>query len=239
MAHTNRHANAAVQHGFTLIELLVAVSIMAMMAVMGWRALDGMQQATVQTRAHTDTVLTLEAGLAQWGTDLDALVELPQTSAIDWDGRAMRLTRRSGTDPAEGVTVVAWTRGNRNGADQWLRWQSAPARTRQDWQGAWSAAALWAQSPSDAAKQREVQISPLAQWQIYYYRGGTWSNPLSSSAEAPGSATAGDASAALAGATSAALPDGVRLVLTLAAPHPYAGTLTRDWARPTGARSTP
>ena len=231
MAHTSRHAKGAVQHGFTLIELLVAVSIMAMMAVMGWRALDGMQQATVQTRAHTDTVLTLEAGLAQWGTDMDALMELPQTSAIDWDGRAMRLTRRSGTDRAEGVTVVAWTRGERNGSDQWLRWQSAPARTRQEWQGAWSAAALWAQSPSDAAKQREVQISPLAQWQIYYHRGGTWSNPLSSSAEASGTATAG--------ATLAALPDGVRLVLTLPAPHPYAGTLTRDWARPTGARNTP
>ncbi|MEY3446347.1 MAG: hypothetical protein RIR45_1102 [Pseudomonadota bacterium] len=233
MAHTSRHAKGAVQHGFTLIELLVAVSIMAMMAVMGWRALDGMQQATVQTRAHTDTVLTLEAGLAQWGTDMDALMELPQTSAIDWDGRAMRLTRRSGTDPAAGVTVVAWTRGERNGSDQWLRWQSAPARTRQDWQSAWSAAALWAQSPSDAAKQREVPISPLAQWQIYYHRGGTWSNPLSSSAESPGSATAN------AGDASAELPDGVRLVLTLPAPHPYAGTLTIDWARPTGVRSTP
>jgi general secretion pathway protein J len=233
MAHTSRHAKGAVQHGFTLIELLVAVSIMAMMAVMGWRALDGMQQATVQTRAHTDTVLTLEAGLAQWGTDMDALMELPQTSAIDWDGRAMRLTRRSGTDRAEGVTVVAWTRGERNGSDQWLRWQSAPARTRQEWQSAWSAAALWAQSPSDVAKQREVQISPLAQWQIYYHRGGTWSNPLSSSAESPGSATAN------AGDASAELPDGVRLVLTLPAPHPYAGTLTIDWARPTGVRSTP
>lgn len=220
--------------GFTLIELLVAVSIMAMMAVMGWRALDGMQQATVQTRIQTDHVLTLEAGLAQWGTDLDALMELPQTSAIDWDGRAMRLTRRSGTDPTEGVTVVAWTRGNRDGADQWLRWQSAPVRARQDWEAAWSAAAVWAQSPSDAAKQREVRIAPLTQWQIYYFRGGAWSNPLSSSGDAASTATP----AAPATAPDA-LPDGVRLVLTLPSPHPYAGTLTREWARPTGARSTP
>ncbi|MFZ3220942.1 MAG: prepilin-type N-terminal cleavage/methylation domain-containing protein, partial [Rhodoferax sp.] len=91
------------QGGFTLIELLVAVGIMALMAVMGWRALDGMQDANARTRDHADAVLALEAGLAQWGTDLDALLELPQTPAIDWDGRVLRITRRPGGDASEGV----------------------------------------------------------------------------------------------------------------------------------------
>lgn len=221
------------QRGFTLIELLVAISIMAVMAVMGWRALAGMQQATTQSRAHTDAVLTLEAGLAQWSTDLDALAELPFTTAVDWDGRALRITRSHSADPGEGVLVVAWTRGTRDGAAQWLRWQSAPVRGRQEWQQAWAAAAAWAQSPSDAAKQREVAIAPLAQWQIYYYRGGAWSNPLSSSG-APNASTNPNNTPA-----PTSTPDGVRLVLTLPSPHPLAGTLNRDWARPTAGSATP
>jgi general secretion pathway protein J len=218
-----RHAR-----GFTLIELLVAVSIMALMTVMGWRALDGMVQAAGQTRTHTDAVLTLEAGLAQWVADLDALIELPHTTAIDWDGRALRVTRRHSADPSEGVLVVAWSRGAREGADPWLRWQSAPVRSRADWQNAWDNAAQWAQSPSDLARQQEVAIAPLTQWQVYFFRGGAWSNPLSSA----GSAAAPDASLTT-------VPDGVRLVMETPAPHPLAGRITRDWARPTLAGSTP
>lgn len=227
---THSRTSVPAQSGFTLIELLVAVGILALMTVMGWRALDGMQDANARTRDHADAVLALEAGLAQWGTDLDALMELPQTPAIDWDGRVLRITRRPSGDATEGVLVVAWTRANRDGVDQWLRWQSTPARTRADWQTVWQAAAQWAQSPGDTARQREVALVPLAQWQLYYSRDGAWSNPLSS-AGAPG-----------AGATPAGhapVPDGVRLVLQLPATHPLAGTLTRDWVRPTLSSSAP
>lgn len=214
------------QKGFTLIELLVAISVMALMAVMGWQALAGMQQATTQTRTHTDAVLTLEAGLAQWGTDLDALAERPFTTAMDWDGRALRITRNHSADASEGVLVVAWTLGMRDGATHWLRWQSTPVRSRQEWNQAWAAAAAWAQSPSEAAKRMEVAIAPMAQWQLYYYRGGTWSNPMSSSGETGTN-------------TTPTTPDGVRLVLTVPSPNPLAGTLNRDWARPTSAAVAP
>lgn len=207
------------QRGFTLIELLVAVSIMALMSVMGWRALDGMSRAASVTRTHSEEVLTVEAGLSQWGADLDALTPLPHTTALDWDGRALRITRRHSANTAEGAVVVAWTRSRRDGTDQWLRWQSTPVRTRAEWQDAWASAAQWAQSPSEQARRQEVAITPLAQWQIYYFRGGAWSNPLSSAGNA--------------------LPDGVRLALTLAPPHPLAGTLTRDWARPVVGESAP
>ncbi len=230
MARTRDRVRPQAHQGFTLIELLVAVSIMALMAVMGWRALAGMQQATAQTRSHTDAVLTLEAGLAQWGTDLDALTELPFATAVDWNGLALRITRRHSADPSTGVVVVAWARSDRNGVDQWLRWQSDPVRSRQEWSQAWSAAAVWAQSPSDASKQREVAIAPLAQWQIYYYRGGAWSNPLSSS----GAPDAGNGKPA-----PVTTPEGVRLVLTLPSPHPLAGTLLRDWVRPTTGGPAP
>ena len=116
--------------GFTLIELLVAIGVMALMAVLSWRGLDGMTRAQSQLQQRADGVLTLQAGLAQWAADLDALVQLPQTPALDWDGRGLRITRRSTTAPDSGLLVVAWARRNVDGTGQWLRWQSLPVQTR-------------------------------------------------------------------------------------------------------------
>ena len=51
------------QHGFTLIELLVGISIMALMAVLGWRGLDGMARAQETTRQRADELLLVQAAL--------------------------------------------------------------------------------------------------------------------------------------------------------------------------------
>lgn len=217
------------RRGFTLIELLVALSIMAVMAVLSWRGLDGMTRAQAQVRQHSDEVLTLQAGLAQWGADLDALERQPGLPSLDWDGRALRVVRRSTAQAGEGLTVVAWSRRSIEGVGQWLRWQSPPVTTRSELQLAWKKAALWAQNPSDEDRLREVQIAPLAQWQIFYYRGGAWSNPLSSE----GVGNASPVGGADAGGGFQVLPDGVRLVLQLSAGQAISGQITRDWVTPT------
>lgn len=209
--------------GFTLIELLVAISLMALMAALSWRGLDGMTRAQSQMRKHSDDVLTLQAGLAQWGADLDALATQPNTPSLDWDGRALRLLRASTAAPGEGLRVVAWSRRLIDGTGQWLRWQSPPLTTRGELQLAWQQAALWGQNPSEEARTREVRVAALDQWQIFYFRDNAWSNALSS-AGAPNAAQA---------ATVALIPDGVRLVLTLAPGQAISGRVTRDWARPT------
>ncbi len=209
--------------GFTLVELLVAISLMALMAALSWRGLDGMTRAQAQMRRHSDEVLTLQAGLAQWGADLDALATQPNTPSLDWDGRALRLLRASTAAPGEGLRVVAWSRRLVDGTGQWLRWQSPPVTTRGQLQLAWQQAALWGQNPSDEDRRREVRVVPLDQWEIFYFRDNAWSNPMSS-AGAPGAAQA---------ATTAATPDGVRLVLELSAGQAVQGRITRDWVRPT------
>ena len=220
--------------GFTLIELLVAMGVMALMAMLSWQGLDGMQRAQAQTAQRADDLLTLQAGLNQWGADLDAMVEplkRPEERAaaatappvLDWDGRALRLVRRSATAVADGWLVVAWTRRGNQSTGQWLRWQSPPLKTRGDLQLAWQKAALWAQNPGDEERRHEVSLAPLAQWQIYYYRNNGWSNPLSASP---------DFLSALTNSMNAT-PDGIRLVLTLPPGHSLAGVVTRDWARPT------
>ena len=222
----------ATHRGFTLIELLVALSIMAVMAVMSWRGLDGMTRTQAQVRQYSDEVLTLQAALAQWGADLDALARQPGVPTLDWDGRALRVVRRSGAQPGEGLMVVAWSRRSMAGVGQWLRWQSPPVVTRGELQLVWQKAAQWAQNPSDEDRLREVQIVPLDQWQIFYYRGGAWSNPLSSEGAGNPAAAGGAPAAVPTGDGALAVPDGVRLVLKLSAGQAVSGTLTRDWVTP-------
>jgi general secretion pathway protein J len=237
MAHSPLSARA---RGFTLIELLVAISLMALMAVLSWRGLDGISRAQTQLQQRSDDVQALQATLGQWGADLDALAEQPNTPSLDWDGRAMRILRRGSAGPGEGLHVVAWARRTVDGVGHWLRWQSPEVRTRAALDLAWQKAQLWAQTPSDEDRLREVRTVALDDWQIFYYRGNAWTNPLSSAgtteADAPvasSAATPASAPTTVATATGAdATPDGVRLVLTLSAGQAISGALTRDWVRP-------
>ena len=223
------------QRGFTLVEVLVALVIMAVMAALTWRGIDGMARSQQATREHADQVLALQAGLAQWRADLDAMMVWPTPSAVPntpasavpapqrslaWDGRVLRITRTSAGNAADGLRVVAWARRSTDG--QWLRWQSAPVVSIQSWQAAWDAAARWAEAgaPADPgnANAQAVAIASVQDWQLHYFRGNTWSNPLSSPA---GSSSASDT-----------LPDALRLLLTLAPGQAINGTLTLDWVRP-------
>jgi general secretion pathway protein J len=184
------------QRGFTLVELLVALALMALMAALSWRGLDGMTAAQKRLAQHADAVLTLQTGLAQWGADLDALAQQPNTPSIDWDGRALRLLRRGSQSGTEGLHVVAWSQRRVGDTLYWLRWQSPELTTRAALQTAWNQAARWGQNPSDEDRQREVRITPVLGWQIFFYRGGAWTNPLSSADAAAGAVAApvGDAS---------------------------------------------
>jgi general secretion pathway protein J len=227
------------QRGFTLVELLVAIAVMALLSVMAWRGLDGMQRAQAQTRAHAEQVQVWRAALAQWSADLEASTLLPPVGGIVFDGRVLRITRHypydepadasPAADVASGVAgggsirVVAWGVRGVEGQRQWLRWQSGPLRTRAELQEAWLQAGLWGQNATDELREREVAVAAVDEWQLFYYRNNSWTSPQSSAAGSGTEAPTGQA----------ALPDGVRLVLTLSAGQVFSGTLTRDWVRPT------
>lgn len=218
------------QRGFTLVELLVALSVMAILAVLSWQGLDTMVRTQHQTQQRADDVLALQAGLGQWKADLDAVVDLAGTTPIEWDGRSLRMLRLS-TNPADnGPLVVAWARRNINGQDQWLRWQSPPVQTRAERAQAWEQATLWAQNPGEEQKRREVVVTPMADWRIFFFRDNTWTNPLSSTGNTNTAANANNNAAAQ---LDAAIPRGVRLELSLPAGQAISGNLTIDWVRPT------
>lgn len=223
--------------GFTLVELLVALSVMALLSVLSWRGLDGMTRIQSQTRQRADDILTLQAGLAQWGADLDALAPvtfLRQTpgdrpESLDWNGHVLRMTRFSAAPSDSGLRVVAWTQRGLTGHSRWLRWQSAVLHTQGELLLAWRQAEHWALNPGNEEKTNEIAITPLTQWQIFYFRDEAWTHPLSSD----GQVLRTDRSNPSMSAVHNRVPDGVRLVLTLPTGQALNGTLTRDWVRPT------
>lgn len=219
------------QIGFTLVELLVALVVMALLALLSWRGLDGMTRVQSQTQSHTDGVLALQAGLAQWQTDLDAIslqANVPGVSGLNYDGNVLRLTRRYAEDgdksdkfeKSDSIRVVAWSQRVVEEKTTWLRWQSAPLKTRSELQAAWLQASTWAKEGNEADRKREVAVAAIDKWQMLYYQNDAWVNALSSGGvdSATGTAT---------------VPDGIRLVLTLAQGQALVGSITRDWARPT------
>ena len=212
--------------GFTLVEVLVALGVMALLALMSWRGLDAMVGTQGRLQERADQVRTLQAGLAQWQTDLSRLSAIQGVQSWDWDGKVLRLTRE-GTQAGDGLRVVAWSWRQEGAGGEWLRWQSSALTTQAAWQQAWQNAQLWSQTPTTALRGGEVRIHPLLGWQLFVHRGGNWTNPLSSDATTPGSGN------------TARVPDGVRLVLDLPADTPVSGRLSLDWVRPTlsgGAR---
>ena len=227
--------------GFTLVEVLVAISVMALMTLMAWRGLDGMLRSQRELQSRADQLRTLQAGLAQWQTDLSQLTELSGTPAWHWDGKVLRLTRQAPVFAEAGVQVVAWTwrqDGNRPGGGDWLRWQSPSLRSQGAWQQAWQDAQTWSQSPTEALRRSEVRIYPLGDWQLYVHRGGNWTNPLSSDASVSPSVTTGSATGTPASTANNTpintppVPDGVRLLLELPAATPLPGRISLDWVRP-------
>ncbi|MEY4725453.1 MAG: hypothetical protein RLZ36_80 [Pseudomonadota bacterium] len=214
-----RHA----QRGFTLIELLIAITLMAVLAGLSWRGLDSLMRSRDITQAQVDKTAVLQTVLAQWQADLNAVQPVPNIAdaGVQWDGRTLRLTRRATAWRADGadtgVWVVAWTLRD----NQWLRWQSPPVQTRGALQQAWTHAERWGQNPSSDDAAFETRLMPLDAWQLTYFRGNAWTNPLSS-ADTSGTPQP----------NTPTLPDAIRLQIDLPASTGVRGRITLDWVRP-------
>lgn len=233
-----------------MIELLVAITIMSMLALLSWRSLDGMTRAQAQTQQRADDLLRFQAALGQWTADLDAIVDTQEVSPLSFDGRLLRLTRRDAAESglqSAGIRVVAWTRRNGPlagedglpvtgalaGPGQWARWQSPPILRRDELARAWQRAADWSREAMPiggeaAGADSAIALIGINQWQLFYHRGDTWSNPLSSLG-APTDGTPGG----LRSDSESAVPNGVRVVLSLPTGNSLSGELVRDWVRPT------
>ena len=197
------------QGGFTLVEVLVALLAMAILASLSWQGLDSILRARNGTRAAIDRTVRLSTVLTQWEQDLQAVHDADVVPALAFDGQTVRLTRRVDA----GVALVAWS--VRGGV--WQRW-AGPVQTRSaELQQTWLASFQFLGNEPGHLRL----VDGPASWQVYFHRGGSWTNAQSTGdiVQAPAAA------ASPSPAAREALPDAVRLVITL-----DAGTLTRDIA---------
>lgn len=190
--------------GFTLVEVLVALLIMAVIATMGWQGVDAMSRAREASQRTSERALRLAMIVQQFEADLQAVYDGPTVPGIAFDGATLRIVRRS----PEGVQIVAWSL--RDGV--WRRW-AGPAVTQVDaLQDSWARSAQLL--PEDPAQLR--LLDGVTTWQVYFNRGGAWTNAQSSgdvvvAAAPPASAASG----VVAVPTRIQMPAGVRLVIDL------------------------
>ena len=87
--------------GFTLIELLVAIAILALVAVLGWRGLDGIVRARVALTAQMEQTRGLQLAFAQMQSDAEHLAGtdlLPQRPNLVADADRLTLIRTVSAD---------------------------------------------------------------------------------------------------------------------------------------------
>jgi general secretion pathway protein J len=202
-----------VRTGFTLVEVLVAMMIMAILSMLTWQGLDGILRARDGSRAALDRTTRLATVVTQWEQDLQSLHETQAVPALHFDGRTLRLTRRV----EGGVMLVAWSVR----AGLWQRWVGPTFTRLADLQESWVASqGLLGNEPGQL-----TLAEGASEWQIYFHRGGAWTNAQSTGDAAGAAAASAAPGAATAGAPIEALPAAVRMVITLDGKQ-----LTRDIA---------
>ena len=195
-----RRAETGTRRGFTLVEVLVAMLVMAILSMLTWQGLDGILRARDGSRAALDRTTRMATVVVQWEQDLQSLYETQAVPALHFDGRTVRMTRRT----EGGVALVAWS--VRSG--QWLRWVGPTFTRLMDLQESWIASqGLLGNEPGHL-----TLAEGASEWQIYFHRGGAWTNAQSTGdvAVAPAAAASGAAGTAIE-----ALPTAVRMVITL------------------------
>lgn len=154
--------------GFTLVEVLVAIVLLALMTGLAWRGIDGLLRAREIGADSVARSSRLQTALAQWERDLSELQDSQVVPALDFDGRALRFTRRGD----EGLQVVVWWVDE----GRWWRWASAPART----QPTLLAAYRRSQQTNTLAPQALAVLDGVGNWQLAYFRLNAWTNAMSS-----------------------------------------------------------
>lgn len=190
------------QSGFTLIEMMVATSIVAVIGTMAAVGISSLIDTKERAEAHATANSVQHVSIEQIITDLDNAAVIHQTQTIEWDGKALLITRRAASGGH--LQVVAWTTSN----SKLFRWNSGALFTMQAWNDAWIEAGTWARSGQLSANQYAQSLMNADNMDVAFWVGNGWANAQSS-------------------LTSGAMVNGARINI-----QTPGGLLTRKWINP-------
>lgn len=161
------------QRGFTLIELLVAITILAIVAVLSWRGLDGIVRAraalneeTAQTRGMQLTFAQLQSDCAQLATP----AMIGDRPLVDISANRLLLIRTAYPDQQPGsLRVVSYRLLN----GTLTRQESAGTRDLDTLTASWQMALNDALPTMPVPLQEKLATMSLRLWEVR----GSWRDP--------------------------------------------------------------
>jgi general secretion pathway protein J len=178
--------------GFTLIELLVAIGVLALVAVLGWRGLDGILRSREALTSQLEQTRGMQLTFAQMQSDCANVAPIaiiggrPQLIA---DGERLRLVRMVyAEDQPSRLEVVVYRLGN----GVLSRRESAATRDLKQLDAMWSATA----DDSDDAQPVVLQSGVTSMAMRMWVGNGPWqienaTSPTTAAAPGRGANSAG------------------------------------------------
>ena len=154
--------------GFTLVEVLIALLVMSVLSGMAWKGIDTMIRSKEYTEAAMERTLKLSVAAAQWEADLQAVYTTSSFPAISFDGMNLRIVRQSD----KGAQVVVWSVQQ----GSWGRWASEFTKIRSVLQSYWQNSQMLQVNTLGFVSL----VGDIQGWQIFCFRGNSWSNCQSS-----------------------------------------------------------
>ena len=163
--------------GFTLIELLVAIGILAMVAVLGWRGLDGIVRARSSLTEQMESTRGMQLAFAQLQSDCehaaDASILGRRPFLLQNEGRITLVrTVFNENEPAR-LQVIAYRLVN----GQLLRRESIATRDLVQLDGLWQAAITDADTTPPVVLQGGIEAMGVLVWQNGAWRAQVETNP--------------------------------------------------------------
>jgi general secretion pathway protein J len=155
--------------GFTLVELLVAIGILAMVAVLGWRGLDGIVRARVALTSEMENTRGMQLAFAQMQSDCENAARdlLDKRAFLQIDNDRLTLVRTVFTEAEPSrLQVVSYRIVN----GTLVRRESAPTRDLVQLDLLWQAALTDADTTPPVALHPGVAGMQLLMWQANQWR---------------------------------------------------------------------